>query len=155
MNPIVSAGRHHNERPFTGRHQMSSRVLSRCFVRDTFNSPLALCLPGSGDSRYLLFPTVLGPLLPFFSLFPLASSLCPSRVSFLDTTSTRRGKRERGPFRRARPYLLSVFCPLKEVKPVTPAEDRIELNGRCLIFRNNARVKMNDIQMTRREKQNL
>lgn len=56
MNPIVSTGRHHNERPFTGRHQMSSRVLSRGFVRDTFNSPLALCLP-RGDSRYLLFPS--------------------------------------------------------------------------------------------------
>lgn len=54
MNPIVSAGRHHNERPFTGRHQMSSRVLSRGFVRDTFNSSLALCLP-RGGTRYLLF----------------------------------------------------------------------------------------------------
>lgn len=70
MNPIVSAGRHHNERPFTGRHQMSSRVLSRCFVRDTFNSPLALCFPAAET------PAISFSRLSFFAF----SSLCPSRV---------------------------------------------------------------------------
>lgn len=99
MNPIVSAGRHHNERPFTGRHQMSSRVLSRCFVRDTFNSPLALCLPAAETpaiSFSRLFPALPVP----FSLFPR----CVRLVSLLGITSARRGKRER-----AHPYLLSVL----------------------------------------------
>lgn len=76
MNPIVSAERHHNERPFTGRHQMSSRVLSRGFVRDTFNSLLALCLPREGTS-YLLFPAVLAAP----SAFAPSGPLYPSRVS--------------------------------------------------------------------------
>lgn len=106
MNPIVSTGRHHNERPFTGRHQMSSRVLSRGFVRDTFNSPLALCLP-RGDSRYLLFPSA----PPRGSLFFL---LYPSRVSPWLPRPVAENARRRKSRMEERAGIYCPCCALKE-----------------------------------------
>lgn len=111
MNPIVSTGRHHNERPFTERHQMSSRVLSRGFVRDTFNSPLALCLP-RGDSRYLLFPSAPPRGSLFFLLYPYLVSLLGN---FASSRKTRTRERESRSEKRAR-YLLSVLRIEREVK---------------------------------------
>jgi len=97
MNPIVSTGRHHNERPFTGRHQMSSCILSRGFVRDTFNSPLALCLV-----RWRLwlssFPGCSAPRHPTPAIFSL---LYPSRVLCRRNSASRRGKRQKTARKRA------------------------------------------------------
>lgn len=45
---------------------MSSRVLSRGFVRDTFNSPLALCLP-RGETPVISFSRPRRPADPSFS----------------------------------------------------------------------------------------
>lgn len=113
MNPIVSTGRHHNERPFTGRHQMSSRVLSRGFVRDTFNSPLALCL-SRGDSRYLLFPSA-PPYDREESLFflPYPSRVSPWYRRLVAENTTK--ERERHTEERAQ-HLLSVSRIEREVK---------------------------------------
>lgn len=137
MNPIVSAGRHHNERPFTGRHQMSSRILSRGFVRDTFNSPLAFCLP---RRRLPLSPFPAVPRIPPPNPCLPTSVSCPSSL-----TLPRRGKRKKTALGKTGIYYPS----LKGVKAVTASEGWIELNGGCyLIFeidRTNAQIARMDI----------